>query len=73
MTDTDYPFMHPKRASLEGLVGDISKLVARGATPEQWAEWLGCRWSICRRRRQHRPLQRADRGWGGRECGMEGL
>eukprot|EP00752_Nemacystus_decipiens_P002752 g2570.t1 len=36
MSDTKYP----KRTSLEGLVGEIFKLVSRGATPEQWAEWL---------------------------------
>ena len=28
------------RASLEGLAGEIFKLVSRGATPEQWAGWL---------------------------------
>ena len=35
MTDID-----PERLSLEGRVGEIFKLVARGATDEQWAEWL---------------------------------
>lgn len=36
MSDTE----NPKRASLEGLVGEIFKLVSRGATDEQWADWL---------------------------------
>ncbi|CAN0135268.1 unnamed protein product [Ectocarpus sp. 4 AP-2014] len=30
----------PERASLEGLEIEIFKLVSKGATPEQWAEWL---------------------------------
>ena len=34
-----YPF-YPERASLEGLAGEIFKLVSRRATPEQWSEWL---------------------------------
>ena len=29
---------HPKRASLEPFIGEIFKLVSRGATPEKWAE-----------------------------------
>ena len=35
MSETEYP----KRATLEGLVGEIFRLVSRVATPEQWAEW----------------------------------
>lgn len=35
MSDTD-----PKRTSLGGFVGELFKIVARGATSEQWAEWL---------------------------------
>ncbi|CAM9409564.1 unnamed protein product [Ectocarpus sp. 12 AP-2014] len=30
----------PERASLEGLEIEIFRLVSKGATPEQWAEWL---------------------------------
>lgn len=30
----------PDRAPLQPLVVEIFKLVARGATPDQWAEWL---------------------------------
>ena len=36
MSDTRYL----RRAPLEGLVGEIFKLVSRGATDEQWAQWL---------------------------------
>lgn len=32
--------MFPERASLEGLAIEIFKLISKGATPEQWAEWL---------------------------------
>lgn len=31
---------YPNRASLQPLVGEILRPVARGATPDQWAEWL---------------------------------
>lgn len=32
--------VYPQRASLQGFESEIFKIVACGATPEQWAEWL---------------------------------
>lgn len=64
MSNTD----HPKRASLEGLAGEISKLVSRGAG-EQCQSGFGCFMEHAAANGEHRP-PRADRGWSRRECGM---